>query len=318
MFSIFKKNKDQGVPGWASFFTAKEYQTFIELVTDYFNKLNTPFKMENGVIEFEEGNPLGFQSLGLGNLAQNCKQSALSDYKEIIAHHFGLMTNSLMDKKEFEDIADDFEQVKQFIALRIYDDGYASHVGKENVIGFELAEHLYAVLVFDLPETIAGVQPTYLDKWGKTKEELFSLGIQNVRTNYEFPLFKEKIDGIDFYAVITDHFFSPNIYFDLNNQSELLGVYGSVIAFPHRHTTLIYPIDTMNVVKVLHHLASMAYGMNVEGPGSITNKLYWYNNNKLEEIVYGFEENTISITPSEGFVAMLNTLGDNEENKALN
>ncbi len=318
MFSIFKKNKDQGVPGWASFFTAKEYQTFIDLVADYFNELNTPFKMENGVIEFEEGNPLGFQSLGLGNLAQNCKQSAISDYKEIIEHHFGLMTNSLMDKKKFENIADDFDQVKQFIALRIHDDGYASHVGKENVIGFELAESLYAILVFDLPETIASVQTSYLDKWGKTKEELFSLGIQNIQTNYEFPLFKEKIDGIDFYAVITDHFFSPNIYFDLNNRSELLGVYGSVVAFPHRHTTLIYPIDNLNVTRVLHHLASMAYGMNVEGPGSITNRLYWYNNNKLEEIVYGFEENTISITPSESFVAMLNTLGDNEERKVLN
>jgi len=318
MFSFFKKNKDQGVPSWASFFTIKEYNAFIKAVEKYFQKQGVPYTLENGALEFDEDNPFGFQLMGLTNLAQGCKQNSISEYSAIVAHHFDSMFQNVRLESELEQLVKDFAKVKEYLGIRCYDNHYVSSIGKENAIGFDMGQDLYAMLVFDLPDSIRNVQPEHIETWGKTKEELFQLGIQNIKSNYDFPIMKEQIDGVDIYAVVTDHFFSPNIYFDLENRPELVGVYGSIICFPHRHTTLIYPIDNLNVTRVLHHLMTMAYGMNVEGPGSITNKVYWLNNKKLQNIEYSLEEQRISITPSEEFLAMLNTLGGNEESKVLN
>jgi hypothetical protein len=65
-------------------------------------------------------------------------------------------------------------------------------------------------------------------------------------------------------------------------------------------------------------MATMTYGMNMEGPGSISNKIYWNRNNKLSEISYAFEGDKMVITPSKELVDLLNQLGEQDEKAMLN
>jgi len=318
MFSVFKKNRDQGVPAWASFFTIKEYNTFIFSVEEFLKRNQIKYSIGEGIIDFGKDNPIGFESMGLSNVAQGCKNHELSDYEGIVSGHFEAMLRNKAFETELHDIIDDFEHVKQYLAIRIYDNHYISHVGRENVIGYEVADDLFAMLVLDLPESITNVQLKHSEKWNKSNEELIALGKANIQANYQFPIFKQEIDNIDFYVVITDHFFSPNIYFELDKHPELIGLHGSIISFPHRHTTLIYPIDNLNVVNVIHHMVTMTYGMNMEGPGSISNKIYWSRNNSLSEITYNFEHDKMVITPSKELVDLLNQLGEQDEKAMLN
>lgn len=318
MFSFFKKNRDQGVPDWASFFTPKEYHHFMSTVMKFLDQKNVTYTFGIGMIDFGKDNPIGFESMGLTNIAQGCKQNEIEDYESIVFGHFEAMIRNKDFEANLSGLIEDFESVKKYIAIRVYDHHYVSHIGREKLIAYEITDDLFAVLVLDLPESITNVQLKYAEKWGRSNEELIEIGKTNISSNYEFPILKQEISDIDFYVIITDHFFSPNIYFEINKHPELIGLYGSIISFPHRHTTLVYPIDNLNVVKGMHYLVRMTYGMNIEGPGSISNKIYWSRNNKLSEITYGHEGEKIVITPSEEIVELLNHLGDQEEKTMLN
>lgn len=308
MFSIFKKNKDQGVPAWASFFTVKEYVAFIDAVEYCLKQKKLIYALREGIVDFEEDDILNIGQMGLSNIAQSCKQNKRSEYKKIVLDHFDAMLRNFEFEAELNKIISDFDQVKSFLGFRVYHNHYIDHIGREKVIGIPVSEHLLGVLVLDLPQSIINVQLEHIKSWNLSKEELIQIGKNNVRTKYELPILKEAILNTPLYVVTVNHFFSSNIYFDLDNYPELLGKYGSIVSFPHRHTTLICPIQDISVVKILAHFVNITYGMNTEGPGSIGKEVYWLNNGELVDIVYDFENNNVSITPPEEFVELLNAL----------
>ena len=184
MFSFFKnKNKSNEKPDWASIFDNKEYLVFRAELHSYFTKLNVEYKIGDGVIEIEE-NIFGGGTLGLTNLIQFCKQEKAIHYSEFISNHF----NSLMSAQKFDDefskIIIDFEKVKKYIAVKLYDEEYVSNVGQESTIVENLAGDIYSMLVFDLPEIVTNVNPDQTSGWNKTKEELFAIGIKNIKEKY--------------------------------------------------------------------------------------------------------------------------------------
>jgi len=115
--------------------------------------------------------------------------------------------------------------------------------------------------------------------------------------------------SFSFLFATSDHFFTPNIVFYLDEKPGLVGSKVSIIGLPHRHSILIYPIENLEVADAMNGLAQATYAMNQEGPDSLTNKLFWYYNNTFTKIPYEFnKEGGLSFKPPATFINLLNTL----------
>ena len=308
MFSFFKTNGSvTSVPEWSSFFNDKEYSLFIREVDNYFKKLNIRYEIQGGQVMVDE-KEFGSGQLGLLNVAQLCKQVGPKNYREMIARHFLAMTKVSQFDMQFAKVNDDFEEMKKYFGVRLYNDEYVAQVGKENTVGKNFSGDIYAMVVLDLPNSVMSIKPEQPLAWNKTVDELFEIGISNMKAKYPLTINKHVLDQFSIWCVHGDHFFTPNIVFDLENRKELVGTEGSLIGLPHRHTAIIYTIENSEVVKAIHHLIPAIYGINQEGPGSLSNHLFWYKDKTFTPLPYKIEDNNIHFFPPDNFVQLLNQL----------
>jgi len=304
MLSFFRK-KTNAVPEWADFFDEKEYTRFIQEIEQYFNSRNIPHRLNNGMIELDENDVFEFGNMGLMNVAQVCKQADKKEYREIINDHFNTMIRTRQFQKEFDAISHDFEQIKQFIGVRLYNSDYIAHLGKELTIGKEFAGDIYAMVVFDFPDSVSNVKLEQMEAWNKTPQELFELGVANIKLNYQSSITKEPVGEESIWFVHGEHFFTPNVVFELEERKELVGSKGALIGLPHRHSALIYPIESMEVVSMINTLIPIIYGMHNEGPGSLSDQLFWYKDGTFTQLPYEIGEQNIRFYPPENFVEFL-------------
>jgi hypothetical protein len=308
MFSFFKKKTGSNhIPAWASFFDSKEYSIFIKELDNYFRQLNIDYNLGDGQISVNESD-FGFDKLGLTNVAQVCKQASINHYKEIITEHFNSMLRARKFDKEFEKVAGNFEEVKQYIGVRLYSNDYVASVGKGNTIGKDFAGDIYSMIVFDLPDSVVGIKPEETIAWNKTTDELFEIGVSNVKEKYPLKISKESFGTFSIWFVQGEHFFTPNIVFDIENRPELVGSKGALVGLPHRHSAIIYPIENLEVVKAINGLIPAIYGMNQEGPGSLSNNLFWYKDKEFIPLPYKLEEGKLQFFPPGSFLEILNEL----------
>src|SRR5476651_2581543 len=162
------------------FFSDNEYSAFLNQIDEYFKKQNINYELQNGVVNVSE-NLFGFGKLGLQNLAQVCNQHDMPEYKEIVHEHFNSLVRTEKFNTEFKSIVNDFDKIKDYIGVRIYHNDYVASVGKNNIVGKDLAGDICAIVVFDLPDSIQTIKPEQIEKWGKDFECLFDLGVKNIK-----------------------------------------------------------------------------------------------------------------------------------------
>lgn len=309
MFSFFKKKQPLIVPDWADFFTEKEYSQFISEVEVYFKKEKIPFVMDDGVIQVDE-NAFDLGTLGLVNVAQVCKQDDSRTYQEIIKDHFTTLKRAGKLSNDFNKIINEFDLVKEHLGVRLYHEDFINHtVDPAKVVHKNFVGEIKEVLVFDLPESVQSITSEQAKKWNKDIDKLFEIGRQNIKSEYPLNVVNESFKDFEIWFANDDHFYVPNIVFDLKERPELIGLYGALIGIPHRHTAIIYPIDNLDVVKVINDLIPLIYSMNQEGPGSLSNQLLWYHGETFTDLPYEIADDKIQFFPPETFVDVLNLLG---------
>jgi hypothetical protein len=312
IFSLFKKEKEkQEVPEWASFFNKNEYNEFLSAIEEYFYSKNITYNLGDGFLTAGP-NDFGFSTLGLTNVAQVCKLDKPKSFKEIVKEHFETLIRTNQFDKEFKKGIHDYEKIKEYIAVRLYPDDYVPETAKDVSMGKNFAGNIIALLVFDLPDSVQSITSKEAEKWNKTFDELFKTGIQNIKNKYPLNISRQQFGEFAIWFIQGDHFFTPNIVFDFEQQQKLTGTYGSLIGIPHRHAVIIYPIENIAVVNAINALIPTVYGMNNEGPGSISNNIFWYKDGHYENLPYKIEENKIQFHPPENFVDLLNNLGSAE------
>jgi hypothetical protein len=310
--SLISPHDHSEVPKWADFFETEEYRAFDKAVHSYFKSLGKPFKVDDGTVRTNwMANDSNMQNLGLLNVAQMCKQSKVEEYPEIVRNHFEVMRKSQDFIAGFFDNMNDFEFVKPFIGTRLYHKDHIKSIGQGGVISRAVTEDIIAMLVFDMPQAISSVKPEQTAVWNKTSDELLELGLHNIRENYPFSV--THLDAkIVLKAVLQDHFFGSNIILDMESHPELIGTHGTLLAVPHRHTSIFHPIEDKSVILAINMMIPMAYGMNHEGPGSISPHLYWYRQGKFVNLPYTVDQQKLSFQPPAEFVAMLDYLTGEE------
>ncbi|QQO07721.1 hypothetical protein [Breznakiella homolactica] len=295
------------VPEWASFADEEQYTAFMAAVENYLIDHGISYTLEGGFVNAEE-DYFGSPRLGLQNMLQYCVQNPVETYMDMVKNQFDTTRENHLFNEEFKKIEDDFEKVKEYIGVRIYDSGYMANISGDAVLAREISENLFAMLIFDQPYSVSNIPPAKLEKWNKTADELFEFGIHNMRDHYPVPINEQDFEGFRIWYASVGHFFVPNIIFDLKDRPELLGSKGALIGIPHRHAVIIYPIEDAEVLQAINVLLPTVYNMCVQGPGSISSSLYWYHDGELTELPCGVQDQSLAFYPPENFIQFIQTL----------
>lgn len=307
--SFFKRKRpSQPAPEWTPFESLSEYQLFIEHIDKYFRKKNLPYTQNEDAIIVQDESWKEMQ-LGLHNLAQICKQNKRSEWRSIVHDHFEGLQAAMEFEESFLSQAHDYSYAAPFIGVRIYHKGYVAHIGDEATIKEPIADDLVALLVFDFPHNIINIKPETTIQWNKTNEELYDMGRANIRQKYPANIHIEAVNNIRIWFIQENHLFVANNALDLHLLSVPTGAHGSFVGIPNRHVVMLYPIDNMEVMDALHPFIAILQGMHRDGPGSVSDSLYWYNNGRLIRLHYALEKDELHFQPTEEFHLMLENLG---------
>ena len=289
-----------GVPEWAApIMGDKEFQMFMSAVEGYFKKRGEPYDIGDKTVKLR-----GKWDFGLVNIAQVCAQGKPADYPAIVDGHFQSAIGSMEFNEEFERTSDDFDSVRQYIATRLHDIGYLNTV-PDAFTHRPFAGELCAALSYDLPHVVQNIPRRNIDKWGKAEDELFSIGIENVRRNYPLETERVELGGDEILVVDESHLFASNLLFELGERKDLVGKGGAIVASPNRHIAMVYPIESMKVINVLSAFFRIVPGLFSKGPGSLTSEIYWYQGGRFERLDYEPGPD-IKFRPSEGFMELIN------------
>lgn len=312
MFSFFKKNQSNvEVPEWASFFNQREYKEFLKAIERCFYEKNIVYTIDDQTLSAEP-NDFGFGQMGLKNVAQVCGQTDISFYQKTVNEHFDTLLRTCVFDKEFGEIKNDYEQIKEYLGVRLYPHGYFAQVGLHNTIGKDFSGNIYAAIVYDTPDSIESVSASDAEKWGKSVDDLFETGIKNIWSKYGVQLSEEEIEGFNIWFAQAEHFFTPNIVFDKETLKDLSGREGLLIGLPHRHAAILYPVNDALAADFIDSLIMVVNNMYNEGPGSLSNNIFWYKDGYFENLPYEIEDGAIVLSPPESFTSMLESLPPEE------
>jgi hypothetical protein len=86
------------------------------------------------------------------------------------------------------------------------------------------------------------------------------------------------------------------------------GTVDAVFAVPNRHMLLWHAIRDVSVVGAMQAMMQVTSKAFLDGPGSISNQLYWWRDGQVVHLPLIAQGNRIDFMPPDEFVALLNTL----------
>ena len=291
--------KKPAVPPWAAGMSESRYEAFVAAVGAYFT--GQPYEIGDGVVRTGDG----FE-YGLVNAAQRCAQLDPREYAGFLAAQFDSIAAAARFRAGLD--TKSLESVRQYLAVRVYPAEWAARLDPTGVVSRPLAGDLAAVLVYDFPQTIENVAAEDVPGWGKTVDELFEIGTDNVRRAYPLTPAPMELGGQSCFVVETDHFFAANIVFELERHAGLLGAGGALVALPTRSVAIVYPIADLGVTQAIQVVIMVAQDACAAGPGSLTDQVFWCHDGQIEILNYQVRGRTLSVIPSDAFQEMLNTL----------
>lgn len=289
------------VPEWAKFFPPDDYRAFLAAVEDELRGRGIPFEFGDGTVHVTpQGSEPG--DYGLLNLAQTCHAAGREDWPSTIHEHFDNAFRSSKDSEELDARSASLDGVRSSLKVRLYHTDYLDQMGGTGLVHRVPAEGLIETLVYDLPGSVRTVPPDHVRKWGVATDELFRIGLDNVKA--EPPPVKQTFDvgkGAVIQALVGDSFFTASHVLFLEDHVES-PPFGALVAVPHRHAVLYHPIVNMKVIGAVNSMIPIAFGMYQEGPGSLSAGLYWWTQGRLMLLPTKVSAQSITFSPPDEFV----------------
>jgi hypothetical protein len=299
-------------PDWAGFFSPKEYADFLDVVRAYFESAGTEVEIRDGAVMILDPSPVwGQATLGLANVAQKCHQADRSQWERIVADHFELTQAAERETADLEENLHDFDAISHSLVVRLWPLDYREAVGAEEMVYRVDLDDVISVLAYDLPTALRSVARDETAQWGQSDEELFAIGLENVRRlSSPQPESFELEDGVEAILLTDESYFASTHALMLDEHAECLGTHGSLITVPSRDALVCYPIEDINVARAISGLIPIAQALYEEGPGSVSANLYWYDGEGYITIPYEITDAQVSVYPPDEFVEMLNQIAE--------
>ena len=284
----------------------------MQLVRNYFVERDISFEEDDGWFLATLDSMDEPAQFGLTNLSQYCSQARDDEWQNVIAGHFDGIVQSLLEQHEFKERLQDWNEARPRIALRLWHEQPFTNL-ESTVYTIDLP-HTVTKPVFDLSFGIRSMTNDDIAHWNKSIEEIFKVGLDNVRAMHDLPdpeVALEREYGT-IYAFSGESFFVSSIALFLEDYPEVLGTYGALVGIPTRHALLSYPIDNINVVQAVQEMIPIIMGMERDGPGSISQYLYWFRDGEFILLPVTIDGTNAQFTPPDEFVALLNSLAEDE------
>jgi hypothetical protein len=296
------------VPEWAAFFRPDEYEAFVRLVEDDLRRRGLRFELEDGIALVDHGEEEP-NRLGLMNLAQRCQTMDRSDWPAAISEHFSAMMS--ITGRDLDALAADYEQASRILRLRLYPDESMGGLtpGGDGAVLRRLAPGVLTGLVYDFPDSVASVSETQLADWRRPEAEVIDLARAN--TLAEPPPLQDTVDtddGATFETMLGDSFYVASRLLGLADLLPTTITNGALVGVPNRHALLWHPIEDLRVVRAMTAMAPLIQGLFRDGPGSISNQLYWWRNGEVVHLPIAPNRKGFDFSPPDDFVALLNRL----------
>jgi hypothetical protein len=306
------KDKPGKMPGWASFFSLGQFAEFKHIIEEHFRNKGQDFAWGDGVLVLKPEAPGGLHQLGLVNLAQLCARHEAAEWPSIVDDHFNTLNKSQSEQRVLEERLSDFERVRDLLSVRLWPEGYLKELDASRMIHRRDLPGAISALVYDLPSSIRNVTPDEAHSWGVPVDELFDIALANVRETCIPDVSEQDIgDGLSVFVLSDESFFVASYALMLEeSHPHCVGQFGALVGIPHRHVLIAFPIESLAVVQAIPKLIAVVLGMERDGPGSISPRLYWLQNREFVDLPFHVENNALHFAPPDSFIEMLNLLGD--------
>lgn len=300
--------KGQPVPEWAPFFTREQFERFVNELGAYFQRAKSKMKFEETKLPriTVSGGRFPPGRYGVINVAQTCNQTDSADWPQRIADHFDALAAAAGDHEAFNVRAEEFERVKDLLAVRIGDE---QSLPIDKLLFRRDLPGTISYLVFDLPHSIESVPLEIPEKWGKSVDDLFALALANVKNTVKPHVEHVEIQpGVSFTAYSGESFFTASLALVLDQLESAVGRFGGLVAIPHRHVLLVHPIENADMIHAVQRLGILAVNLDEQGPGSISPNLFWYRDGRFVDLPFRIEGETFNFRPPSEFMDMLKAL----------
>jgi hypothetical protein len=263
-------------PPWAAFMSAADFARFVEVVEAECAGAGRSCRVDRaaGIAYVDYGLGEEPSACGLQNVAQLCGRNLAKQWPEIVKDHFTRLSQIVSEAEKLETLGDEFEEIRPLLKVRLYPPDYPV----DKCVYERPAEDLVACLVFDLPESVVAVAPEVAAKWPVPREELFRIGMANVRGEEGIQRQEHDVgDGCRIHSLTGDSFFVASQALIIEDfLPNPIPEMGALIAIPHRHMVIFHPILDATCVTALNRMLPMAKGIFDEGPGSVSPSVYWW------------------------------------------
>jgi hypothetical protein len=299
------RGADAAVPDWAGYMSGQEYAEFRRLTHGWLRANNLGFREVPGGIDIDLGTDAPCQ-VGLVNLAQVCHAIPQEAWPKEIESFFATLVQAMTSEQD-----PTLDEARSMVKVRIYPDDYASGNAdmERQHIGRDLAPGMMAVLVLDYPDRIASLRSDLAESWGLSVDELFALGLANVRNQDRPGVQREELgNGGKISIVMGDSFFSATWVLMMDQFLAPQPRHGAVVAVPNRHVILFQPITDLSVIEGTQAIGRLAAELYREGPGSISPSMYWLRGGGFTILPTRAEGTRAYFEPPAEFVDVLNQL----------
>ena len=290
---------------WAPIMSAEQFVKFQSTVGEYFDAKGqaVEWSADKGMATAKNG-----AQMGMGNIAQICAQAEESEWPGIISEHFNRLEAAVAQASADE--IPPWDQVKAGLTIRLMANEAVPDQFRGNSVWRRDLQGVATMLAIDYPETVATVSRASAVEWGMPDEQLFAHALANLESTFKLhePVVKDLMNG-PLFLFSAEHFFAASHALLLNRMPQCVGPYGAVVAIPTRHLLLCCPVNTFDIVKDIGVMLNIAHKAETDGPGSITNQLYFYRDGSFFVIASEMgDDQQLRLTPPPEFIRVLEEL----------
>ncbi len=223
--------------------------------------------------------------VGLRDLRQLARLMPRDDWPAVVSDHVTTIVTAVEEPLDLGD----FGLIRHLLRARMH----PAEADQGVLAARPFAPGLAEVIVLDTPTTVRALTRAEVAPWGVSEEELFALGRANVHA--DGPLQREEprpedagdpvvtvLHGWTFYAAT--HLVWLGEYLPL-------GPLGALVALPSRSRLLALPLrpeqDEETLTRAAAALKEQADRGYREGPGSLSETLYWWRHGVLTSLEPG-------------------------------
>lgn len=278
---------------WRGIFKPHEQERFFKLVQVVLNETQTAFEIRAADLILDGGRDIVY----LPNLARLCKAAGPDHWPEVIRNYFRLEREAAEARKAGRELFRDWAAASSLISVSLQpqtvDINFPALVARKDL------EFTRSVLVLHLPDAILNVHPDEAALWGKSQDELFETGLQNVHT-YTVPAVTEDQlgDGIPATILTGASPFLTTYAFFLTEYPSALGPYGALFCIPTRHQLACCPIHGPRAFETLQTLVDVAVAQYIHGAEPLSPYVYWFHEGEYTGIPVDPASKAVSLPPA--------------------